>query len=219
MIATASSNSLLFGNVESINMKTPFVICVVAIMALSVSQSLLAQKNSEANKLAVQGNEAVKNKDWDTAIDTLRKATEMDHKYAPNLAAALQQRATASASQLKFPDAIPDFDEAIKLNPRNASAYEGRAYVYMKMNDMDKALADYSEAIKINPNEVRFYSYRAFILETKGDLKGAMADTDKMLKLKKGNAEAQARKARLETRLKSQNQAAPPPAPAPTAGH
>jgi tetratricopeptide (TPR) repeat protein len=196
-------------------MKTPFVFSVVAILALFSSPSLQAQPNSEANKLAREGSEAAKNKDWDTAVDALHKAADLDHKYAPNLAAALQQRATASASQLKFADAITDFDEAIKIHPHNASAYEGRAYVYMKMNDLDKALADYSDAIKLSPGEARFYSHRAFIFETKGDFKNAMADTEKLLKMQKGNKDAQARKARLETRLK--NQSAPPPNPPPPA--
>lgn len=196
-------------------MKTPFVFSVVAILALFSSPSLRAQGNSEANKLAREGSEAAKSKDWDTAVETLHKAADLDHKYAPNLAAALQQRATASASQLKFPDAVTDFDEAIKINPHSASAHEGRAYVYMKMNDLDKALADYSDAIKLNPGEARFYSHRAFIFETKGDFKNAMADTEKLLKMQKGNKDAQARKARLETRLK--NQSAPPPNPPPPA--
>ena len=188
-------------------------------MAFSFSPSLRAQGSSEANKLARQGSEAAKDKDWDTAIESLRKAAEMDRKYNPNLAAALQQRATASASQLKFPEAITDFDEAIKIHPHNASAYEGRAYVHMKMNDLDKALADYSEAIKLNPSEARYYSYRAYIYETKGDLKNAMVDAEKILKMHKGNKEAQARKARLETRLKNQSGQVPnPPPPAPAPG-
>jgi tetratricopeptide (TPR) repeat protein len=194
-------------------MKTIFSFCVVALMASSFAPSLRGQPNSEANKLARQGSEAAKDKDWDTAIDTLRKAAELDHKYAPNLAAAFQQRAHANASQNRLQEAITDFDESIKLNPRNASAYEGRAYVHMKMNDLDKALADYSEAIKINPNESRYYSYRGQILATKGDLKNALADTEKVLKMHKGNAEAKARKTWIENQLKNQNPAAPAPAP------
>lgn len=195
-------------------MKTPFVYCVVAITAFCFSPLLRGQANSEANKLARQGSEAAKDKDWDTAIETLRKAADLDRKYAPNLGAALQQRATMLASELKFPDAISDFDDAIKANPKSASAYEGRAYVYMKMNDLDKALADYSEAIKHNPGEARFYSYRSHILATKGDLKNALADTEKVLKMQKGNAEAKARKTWIETQLKNQNPAAPAPSPA-----
>jgi tetratricopeptide (TPR) repeat protein len=203
-------------------MKHLSVFCVVAAMAFCLSPSSRAQPNTEANKLAVAGSNAAKDKDWDTAIENLRKAADLDHKYASNLAAALQQRATDATKQNRFPEAITDFNDAIKLNGRSASAYEGRAYVYMKMNDLDKALADYSEAIKLNPGEARYYSYRGYIYETKGDLKNAMADTEKLLKMQKNNEEAKARKTRLETRMKNQNSAPPnappPPAPAPTKG-
>jgi tetratricopeptide (TPR) repeat protein len=192
-------------------MKQLTLLCVaISFFVFPFFNSLHAQGNREANALARQGTEAAKNKEWDEAVDALRKATEMDRKYAPSLAAALQQRATAYASQQQFQEAATDFDEAIKLNPRNASVYEGRASVAMKMNDLDKALAMYSEAIKINPHEPRYYSYRAYIYELKGDLTNAMADTEKLLKLQKDNPEALARKARLQAR---QAQAAPPPPP------
>jgi len=93
----------------------------------------------------------------------------------------------------------------------------------VKLGDTDKALADYTEAIKIKPHEVRLLNYRAYIYETKNDLQNSMADTEKVLKTDKKNAEAQARKTRLETRIKIQAgqqpaasmppQKLPPPAP------
>jgi cytochrome c-type biogenesis protein CcmH/NrfG len=58
----------------------------------------------------------------------------------------------------------------------------------------------YSEAIKVNPKEIRYLQYRAYIYEVKGDLKNSMADTEKILKLDKANADALARKARIEAR-------------------
>ena len=61
----------------------------------------------------------------------------------------------------KFPEAMTDFTDALKLNPRDTGILERRAYVEMKMNDFDKALADYTEAIKINPREMRYYYYAA----------------------------------------------------------
>ena len=83
-------------------------------------------------------------------IDSLRKATALDHKYAPNLAAVYQQRAYAAATNQQFQDAINDYGEAIKISPEDSRIYEQRAAVEMKLNDMDKALADYSEAIKLS---------------------------------------------------------------------
>src|SRR5206468_3656749 len=194
-------------------MKKNFVFIFVAAMALCASQLSEAQATKEANKLARDGAEASKNQEWEKAVDLLRKATALDHKYASNLAAVFQQRAYAAATNQQFQDAINDYGEAIKITPEDARIYEQRAAVEMKLNDTDKALADYSEAIKIKPNEVRYYGYRSYIYEVKGDIKNSMADTDKVLKLDPKNQEAISRKKRLET-LQSMRATPPPPPPA-----
>jgi tetratricopeptide (TPR) repeat protein len=177
----------------------------------------------EANKLAREGADASKNQDWDKAIELLRKAKDLDHKYADQLSAVYQQRGYAAASNQQLQDAISSYSEAIKLKPDDARIYEQRAAVEMKSNDMDKALADYSEAIKLKPNEVRYYLYRSYINETKGDLKTSMDDTAKVLKLDPKNQEATARKNRLEkiTALRAPFTPipAPPPRSSPAAAH
>src|SRR6266567_4283265 len=194
-------------------MKQYSALTLITALAVCVSQFAQAQGNKEANKLAREGAEASKNQEWDKAIELLRKATTLDRKYAPNLAAVYQQRGYAAANEQKFEDAIGDFSEALKINSRDPRIYERRAYVEMKTNDYDKALADYSEAIKLKPNEVRYYLYRSYIYETKGDVKNSMADTEKSLKLDPNNQEAKSRKTRLEAR-QSANTPLPPPPPA-----
>jgi tetratricopeptide (TPR) repeat protein len=111
-------------------------------LCCAVVQARNHQRTKEANKLP-EGAEASKNQEWDKAVDLLRKATALDHKYAPNLAAVYQQRGYAAATNQQFQDAINDFGEAIKINPEDPRIYEQRAAVEMKLNDMDKALADY----------------------------------------------------------------------------
>jgi tetratricopeptide (TPR) repeat protein len=197
-------------------MKKTFVFIFVAALALCAPQLSEAQATKdakEANKLARDGAEASKNQEWDKAIDSLRKATALDHKYATNLAAVYQQRAYAAATNQQFQDAINDYGEALKISPQDARIYEQRAAVEMKLNDMDKALADYSEAIKLKPDEARYYAYRSYIYEVKGDIKNSMADADKVLKLDPKNQEAISRKKRLET-LQSLRATPAPPAPA-----
>jgi tetratricopeptide (TPR) repeat protein len=197
-------------------MKRIFVFTFMAALALCVAQlseAAATKDTKEANKAAVDGAEAAKNQEWDKAIELLRKATDLDHKYAPNLAAVYQQRAYASATNQQFQDAINDYGEAIKISPEDSRIYEQRAAVEMKLNDMDKALADYSEAIKLKPNEARYYSYRSYIYEVKGDIKNSMADTEKVLKLDPKNQEAASRKKRLET-LQSLRATPIPPRPA-----
>lgn len=197
-------------------MKKYFAFTLITALALCISHISDAQVNKnakEANKFARDGAEASKNQEWDKAIELLRKATDLDHKYAPDLAAVYQQRGYAAATNQQFQDAINDYGEAIKINPQDPRIYEQRAAVEMKLNDNDKALADYSEAIKLKPNEVRYYLYRSYIYETKGDTKNSMADTEKVLKLDPKNQEAKARRDRLLAREAQKVPFTPIPAP------
>jgi len=196
-------------------MKRTFVFTFLTVLALCATQLSNAQapkEAKEANKLARDGAEASKNQEFDKAVDLLKKAAALDHKYADELAAVYQQRAYAAATNQQFQDAVNDYGEAIKLKPDDARIYEQRAAVEMKLNDNDKALADYSEAIKLKPNEVRYYTYRSYIYEVKGDINNSMADADKVLKLDPKNQEAINRKKRLET-LQSMRATPAPAAP------
>lgn len=201
-------------------MKHFSLFCLIAVLA-SFSPFARGQGNSEASKVARQGATAAKNEEWDKAVDLFRKAAELDRKNAPNLAAVLQQRATAAMNEQRFQEAITDFDEALKIVSKDAKIYERRAYVLMQLKEYDKALADYSEAIELSPKEARYYQLRSYIYEVKGDVPKSMADTDQVLKLQKGNAEAKSRKERLQKRLSTGGSPSPatasPPQPAPGA--
>lgn len=205
------------------------IVFSLAIALSVISAPLLhAQGNDPATKEAREGSEAAKAGDWDKAIEAFRKAYEMNHKWGGDLAAALQQRASASMKQNQFQEAQTDFTEALKIKPHDAGIHERRAYAEMKLGQMDQALADYNEAIKIDPKEIRYYQIRSYIYEQKKDYKNSLADTDRILKMDPNNAEAKARKDRInKIQELANNQVgatpipAPPstPTPSPTPGH
>src|SRR6266480_2603522 len=195
-------------------MKKSFAFTVITALALCVSQVCQAaeKKNPEANRLAREGAEAAKSQDWDKAVDLLKKATAMDKKYGDELSAVYQQRGYAAANDQRYGDAINDYNEALKLTPKDtARIHEQRAAVEMKIQDYDKALADYSELIKQKPNEIRYLNYRAYIYELKNDLKNSMADTEKVLKLDPNNQDAKGRKQRIEQKIAESTPLTPPP--------
>ncbi len=194
-------------------MKRSFAFVLITVLALCASQVCQAaeKKNPEANRLAREGAEAAKNQDFDKAVDLLRKATAMDHKYADELSAVYQQRGYAAATDQRYGDAINDYGEALKLTPQNSRIYEQRAAVEMKIQDYEKALGDYSELIKQKPNEVRYLNYRAYIYELKNDLKNSLADNEKVLKLDPNNQDAKARKQRIEQKIAESTPLTPPP--------
>jgi tetratricopeptide (TPR) repeat protein len=174
-----------------------------------------AQANREAAKLTREGAEALKVKNWDKAVDLFRKAAELDRRNVPSLSAALQQRATAYETQQppQYRKAIADFSEALDTTPDDHGIYERRAYAEMRLEDYDSALADYNELIKRKPNEARYYLLRSYIYERKGDAAAAIADCDKVLQMQHDNAEAKARKQRMQTLQAQQAATQMPPGP------
>jgi len=194
------------------NKSSAFIL--IAALALCASQVCQAQakKNPEANRLAREGAEAAKNQDWDKAVDLLRKATALDHKYGDELSAVYQQRGYASANDQRYGDAINDYNEALKLTPQNAARiHEPRAAIEVKIQDYDKAIADYSELIKLKPNEIKYVDHRAYVYELKNDLQNSMADNEKILKQDPNNQDAKARKQRLEQKIAERTPLTPPP--------
>jgi tetratricopeptide (TPR) repeat protein len=196
------------------------------IVALSVCLSQVAQAqggkeakatkgNSEANRLAREGAEALKSNDFDKAVDLLRKATNLDHKYTQDLAIAYERRGYSLAKNQQFQDAVQDYTEAIKIKSNEPRIYEERAYAEMKIYAYDKALDDYAELIKLKPKEVRYYNFRAYIYEAKEDGQNSMAETEKALQIDPNNQEAKERKQRLERKQAEKMPTPPPNTPAP----
>jgi tetratricopeptide (TPR) repeat protein len=178
-------------------MKKHLIFCTVILLGLGLVKAAQQEGNPEPAKLAREAWQAAKDQDWDKAIDGFRKAAEKDRKYTQDLAAAYSGRAVNETNDQRFPEALADLSEAIKINPHEARFYEQRAAIEMRVNDYDKALADYGEAIKANPSEIRYRNYRAYIYETRADMQNAMAENDAALKINPKNKEALDRKQRL----------------------
>src|SRR5438046_10402760 len=111
------------------------------------------QSNQEAANLTREGIEASKAKDWYKAISAFKRAAQLEERYAPNLASALQQRAGVYVSQQKFQEAIADYTEALKVKAKDPDIFERRAYAEMQLKDYDKALHYYNEASKLSPEK------------------------------------------------------------------
>jgi tetratricopeptide (TPR) repeat protein len=197
-------------------MKKIPLIYLLGVFLMIVPGASEGQTGREAVKLSREGTEALKKKDYDRAVDLFRKAAELDHRNAASFSAALQHRATAYQNQQppQYKKAIADFSEALEIMPDDQGIYERRAYAEMKLSDYDSALADYNELIKRKPNEARYYLLRSYIYEVKGDTAAAIGDCDKVLQMQSGNAEAKARKQRMQT-LQGQQSPAGPITPAP----
>lgn len=112
---------------------------------------------------------------YDEAIDLCNRALGMTLK-APLASEVFTTCGNGYAGKNDWDHALRDYDEAIKIEPRNTDALINRGNAYAHKNQLDKSIQDYSEAIRLNPNLAEAYCNRAFdyIAAKKTDL--ALAD-------------------------------------------
>jgi tetratricopeptide (TPR) repeat protein len=72
--------------------------------------------------------------------------------------------------------AIADYDQAIRLNPKEPLAYNNRADARTAKGDLDGAIADYDQIIQLEPTDSGAFLRRGDVRRRKGDLDGAIAD-------------------------------------------
>jgi tetratricopeptide (TPR) repeat protein len=69
-------------------------------------------------------------------------------------------RGMAYTRKKQYDLALPDFNEAIRLNPKNAAAYLDRGDEYNYAKDYDHAIDDLNQAIRLSPKNATAYHYR-----------------------------------------------------------
>jgi tetratricopeptide (TPR) repeat protein len=85
--------------------------------------------------------------------------------------------------------ALEDYDEAVKLAPKNAQLYYNRAVFYAARSDNDNALRDLDTALGLDPKLVRALRQRAKVYHAQKNLSGALADYSEAIRLEPKTAE------------------------------
>lgn len=83
----------------------------------------------------------------------------------------------------KYKEAIPIYDEAIKLNPNVAKYWNDRGVAYKNLNKNDKALENYNKATELDPNYNFPYNNRGVIYREQHKYKQALTELDKAIEL------------------------------------
>jgi tetratricopeptide (TPR) repeat protein len=89
----------------------------------------------------------------------------------------------AYAKKGNFDRAITEYNEAIRLDPKNAGAFFSRGVAYAEKGDRDLAIADYSEVIRLNPKNAVAFANRGADYFKKGDFDRAVADSSEAIRL------------------------------------
>lgn len=108
-------------------------------------------------------------------------------------------RALAYSLQGHFPEALQDYDEAIRLRPNFDVALNNRAWALYKMQRYEEGMRDVEKALKIAPWSAHSFDTRAHLHQVAGRIRQALEDYilamrfggEKLVKLYQCGLEAQ----------------------------
>ena len=63
--------------------------------------------------------------------------------------------------------ALANFDEAVRLEPNNASTWHSRGIAWKEKEQLDKAITDFDEAIRLNPDDAGLWRIEVMLGTTK----------------------------------------------------
>ena len=92
-------------------------------------------------------------------------------------------RGTAYYEKGDYDRAIQDYNEAIRLNPKETLSHVARGDAYKKKGDFDRAIQDFDEAIHLNSNDTNAYNDRGVACAKKGDYDRAIRDYNQAIRL------------------------------------
>ncbi len=107
----------------------------------------------------------------DKALARFARSLEIDPVYADTYL----RRAQMALQGKDWQAAAADYDQAIKLNPKDVRALSGRAYVLAQMGRTDDAIAANLALLAVSPNDVSSLQNLALLYQKKGLLQDALS--------------------------------------------
>jgi lipoprotein NlpI len=126
----------------------------------------------------------------DQQIEGCTAAINSGRESRQNLAVSHYNRGNGYFRKGDLDRAIADYNEAIRLNPKDFDNFTNRGLVYMHKGDFDRAIADYNEAIRLDPKSSIAYRRRGLINLYSGSLPKALDDLNQSRALNRKDAYA-----------------------------
>jgi Flp pilus assembly protein TadD len=133
---------------------------VVLIAVLQTSAPL-----GRAQLAFLQGNDYVRQQQYDKALEAFEEAIALDPKNAEFPLGKCRALAAASRHE----QAIPACSESLRLNPGNAEALRDRGHYYLNLGQVEPALADLTRAAALAPTDRGVYYHLGVAYYLKGD--------------------------------------------------
>ncbi|WMJ73485.1 OmpA family protein [Cytophagaceae bacterium ABcell3] len=128
-----------------------FVLFFLTVFAVSAQERSLSTTNKKAKKLYQKADELIKQRDFDSAIDALKKAVKKD----PEFTEAYLRLGSSYKLLRNDKEARKNFLKAVELKPDHkelAAAYQIVGEYYFKDGDYDNALVYLQKMLKHRPS-------------------------------------------------------------------
>jgi tetratricopeptide (TPR) repeat protein len=89
----------------------------------------------------------------------------------------------------RLPEAVADYEQALRLNPNYALGHYDLANALVQMGRVPEAISQYSEALRLEPASPQTHLNLGNTLSVAGDLPGAIAQYEEALRLSPDSAE------------------------------
>jgi len=154
-----------------------------AIFALFFCLMIPAATAQEKTKsIWVKADELMAAEKYEEAVKLYSIAIEINADD-PDIYSAYFYRGQGLLLLGKVDDALSDFTETIKRNPRYANAYKWRGIVYFKTNRYVEATNDFSRFIELEPDNPYGYVNRGSALAQIGNYDKALADFNRSIEI------------------------------------
>lgn len=114
--------------------------------------------------------------DLDVKIAACTAIINAGRETSEHLAVAFDDRGAAYYRKGEYDRALGDFEQAIRLDAKNAFAYNNRGNVYQRNGQYDRAIADYDQAIRLKPDYADAFYGRGRARQKNGDVAGGDGD-------------------------------------------
>jgi len=95
---------------------------------------------------------------------------------------AYAMRALALSLEGALTQALPDYDQAIALDPSSAMALNNRAWVLYKLDRHSEGTSDVERSLKLAPSSPHAHDTRAHIRQALGERAGALRDYEQAMR-------------------------------------